>query len=212
MPDTMTPEQRSRCMAAVHSKDTKPEVLVRKFLFAKGLRFRVCDRKLPGKPDIVLPKYKTVVFIDGCFWHGHEGCKYYRQPHTRTDFWQSKINTNKLRDRRNDTDLTNAGWRVIRLWECEIRNKSSQAAALDTLYRHIVGQTSPVPYIQSSNPMPIAAEPRSTFSPKAYRLSLISSHTAQSGNMALTIIEQEEVDILGNQADAIPLSDNREEA
>ena len=193
MSDTMTPEQRSRCMAAVHSKDTKPEVLVRKFLFSKGLRFRVCDRKLPGKPDIVLPKYKTVIFIDGCFWHGHEGCKHSHLPHTRVDFWRNKINTNKLRDRRNDTDLTNAGWRVIRLWECEIRNKASQADALDTLYQHIIGQASPVPYIQEANSLPIAAESRSTFFPKAYRLSLISSHTAQSGGMELTIIEQEEV-------------------
>ena len=198
MSDTMTPEQRSRCMAAVHSKDTKPEVLVRKFLFSKGLRFRVCDRKLPGKPDIVLPKYKTVVFIDGCFWHGHEECKYYRLPHTRTDFWQSKINTNKLRDRRNDTDLTDAGWRIIRLWECEIRNKASQVVALEALYRHIVGQASPVPYIQEANSSPIAAEPGSTFASKAYRLSLISSHTAQSGDMALTIIEQEDINLEKN--------------
>lgn len=190
MSDTMTPEQRSRCMAAVHSKDTKPEVLVRKYLFAKGLRFRVCDKKLPGKPDIVLPKYQTVIFIDGCFWHGHEGCKYYRLPHTRTDFWQSKINTNRLRDRRNDTDLTNSGWRVIRLWECEIRHKASRAAALEDLYRHIIGQALPVPYIQESIPLPIAAEP--TPPPNAYRLSIISSHTSQSDDIALTIIEQKE--------------------
>ena len=210
MSDTMTPEQRSRCMAAVHSKDTKPEVLVRKFLFAKGLRFRVCDRKLPGTPDIVLPKYKTVIFIDGCFGHGHEGCKLSHLPHTRVDFWRNKIDTNKLRDRRNDTDLTNAGWRVIRLWECEIRHKASQAEALDALYHHIIGLAAPVPYIQPSNPLQIAAEP--TPSPKAYRLSLISSHSSQNGDMALTIIEQEEVDILGNQAYAIPISDNREEA
>ena len=190
MSDTMTPEQRSRCMAAVHSKDTKPEVLVRKFLFAKGLRFRVCDRKLPGKPDIVLPKYKTVIFIDGCFWHGHEGCKHSHLPQTRVDFWRNKINTNKLRDRQNDTDLTNAGWRVIRLWECEISNKASQVEALDALYRHIVGQTTPRPYTQPSYPLPIAAEPSSA--PKAYRLSLISSHTAQSSDMELTIIRWEE--------------------
>lgn len=182
-------------MAAVHSKDTKPEVLVRKFLFANGLRFRVCDKKLPGKPDIVLPKYKTAIFIDGCFWHGHEGCKLSHLPHTRVDFWRNKINTNKLRDRRNDTDLTNAGWRVIRLWECEIRNKASQTVALNALYHYIIGQRPPVPYIQDSSTLPIAAEPCPTFSPKAYRLSLISSHAAQSGNMALTIIEQEEVTI-----------------
>ena len=178
-------------MAAVHSKDTKPEVLVRKFLFAKGLRFRVCDQKLPGKPDIVLPKYKTAIFIDGCFWHGHEGCKRSHLPQTRLDFWRNKINANKLRDRRNDTDLTNAGWRVIRLWECEIRNKSSQAAALDALYRHIVGQALPIPYIQPSNPLPIAAEPSP--SPKAYHLSLISSHSVQNNGMTLTIFERDDV-------------------
>lgn len=181
-------------MAAVHSKDTKPEVLVRKFLFSKGLRFRVCDKKLPGKPDIVLPKYKTVIFIDGCFWHGHEGCKLSHLPHTRVDFWRNKINTNKLRDRRNDTDLTNAGWRVIRLWECEIRNKASQAATLDALYRHIIGQATSVPYIQDSS-LPIAAEPSPTVSPKPYHLSLISSRTTQNRDIELTIIEQEEVSI-----------------
>lgn len=193
MSDTMTPEQRSRCMAAVHSRDTSPEVLVRKFLFAKGLRFRVCDKKLPGKPDIVLPKYKTVIFIDGCFWHGHEGCKCYRLPHTHVDFWRSKINTNTLRDRRNDTDLMNAGWRVIRLWECEIRRKASQEAALNTLYHHIISQTPPIPYVQSLQTLPIAAEPSST--PNAYHLSLISSHTTKRSDTVLTIIEQEEVEI-----------------
>lgn len=193
MSDTMTPEQRSRCMAAIHGKDTKPEVLVRKFLFAKGLRFRVCDKKLPGKPDIVLPKYKTAIFIDGCFWHGHEGCKYYRLPHTNVDFWRSKINTNILRDRRNDTDLSNAGWRVIRLWECEIRSKASRAVTLDALYLYIIGQKQPVPYVQPQQSLPIAAELNPT--PNAYRLSLISSHTSLSGDMALTIIEQEEVKI-----------------
>ncbi len=182
-------------MAAIHSKDTKPEVLVRKFLFAKGLRFRICDRKLPGKPDIVLPKYKTVIFIDGCFWHGHEGCKYYRLPHTNVDFWRSKINTNILRDHRNDTDLTNAGWHVIRIWECEIRRKTSQAAALDTLYHHIIAQMPPIPYVQSPPALPIAAESNPT--PNAYHLSLISSHTSKRSDMALTIIEQEEVEIKG---------------
>lgn len=195
MSDTMTPEQRSRCMAAIHGKDTKPEVLVRKFLFAKGLRFRVCDKKLPGKPDIVLPKYKTVIFIDGCFWHGHEGCKHSRLPQTRIDFWRNKINTNKLRDRRNDTELTNAGWRVIRLWECEIRCKASQAAALDTLYHHIIGQMPPSPYVQLPQSPPIAAEP--SLSKSAYPLSVIRSHTVQSNGMSLTIIESEDMEVEG---------------
>ena len=86
MADVMTPEQRSRCMAAVKGKDTKPEMIVRKYLFSRGLRYRVNNRKLPGSPDIVLKKYKTVVFIDGCFWHGHEGCKYYRLLKNNVDF------------------------------------------------------------------------------------------------------------------------------
>ena len=182
-------------MAAVHSKDTKPEVLVRKHLFAKGLRFRICDKKLPGKPDIVLPKYKTVIFIDGCFWHGHEGCKHSRLPQTRIDFWRNKINANKLRDRRNDTDLTNAGWRVIRLWECEIRCKASQAAALDTLYHHVIGQMPPSPYVQLPQSPPIAAEP--SLSKSAYPLSVIRSHTVQSNGMSLTIIESEDMEVEG---------------
>ena len=87
----MTPEQRSRCMAAISGKDTKPEMVVRRFLFSKGLRYRVNNRKLSGSPDIVLKKYKTIIFIDGCFWHGHEGCKYYRLPKTNVDFGVTRL-------------------------------------------------------------------------------------------------------------------------
>ena len=104
MADVMTPEQRSRCMAAVKGKDTKPEMIVRKYLFSRGLRYRVNNRKLPGSPDIVLKKYKTVVFIDGCFWHGHEGCKYYRLPKTNVNFWRHKIAMNIARDYANGVD------------------------------------------------------------------------------------------------------------
>lgn len=98
MADVMTPEQRHRCMAAVKGRDTKPEMLVRKFLFSKGLRYRVNNRRLPGSPDIVLKKYKTAIFIDGCFWHGHDGCRYYRLPKTNTDYWRHKIAMNIARD------------------------------------------------------------------------------------------------------------------
>ena len=104
MADVMTPEQRSRCMAAIKGKDTKPEMIVRKYLFSRGLRYRVNNRKLPGSPDIVLKKYKTVVFIDGCFWHGHEGCKYYRLPKTNVDFWRHKIAMNIARDYANGVE------------------------------------------------------------------------------------------------------------
>ena len=105
----MTPEQRSRCMAAISGKDTKPEMVVRRFLFSKGLRYRVNNRKLSGSPDIVLKKYKTIIFIDGCFWHGHEGCKYYRLPKTNVDFWRHKIAMNIARDYSNNVDLKLAG-------------------------------------------------------------------------------------------------------
>lgn len=145
MADVMTPEQRSRCMAAIKGKDTKPEMIVRKYLFSRGLRYRVNDRKLPGSPDIVLRKYKTVVFIDGCFWHGHEGCRYYRLPKTNTDFWKHKIYMNMARDYAANVDLELVGWRVIRVWECDIRTKAKREATLERLYRIIVGEEIEVP-------------------------------------------------------------------
>lgn len=103
MADVMTPEQRSRCMAAVKGKDTKPEMIVRKYLFSRGMRFRVQVRKLPGTPDIVLPKYKTAIFVNGCFWHGHEGCKYFRLPKSNVEFWKEKIKRNIELNTRNRT-------------------------------------------------------------------------------------------------------------
>ena len=103
MADVMTSEQRSRCMAAVKGKDTKPEMIVRKYLFSRGLRFRVQVKKLPGKPDIVLPKYKTVIFVNGCFWHGHEDCKYFRLPKSNVEFWKEKIKRNIELNTRNRT-------------------------------------------------------------------------------------------------------------
>ena len=115
MADVMTPEQRSRCMAAVKGKDAKPEMIVRKYLFSRGLRYRVNNRKLQGSPDIVLKKYKTVVFIDGCFWHGHEGCKYYRLPKTNVDFYRHNIAMNIARDYANVIDFRLTGWKVIRV-------------------------------------------------------------------------------------------------
>ena len=121
MADVMTPEQRSRCMAAIKGKDTKPELIVRKYLFSRGLRFRVQVRKLSGNPDIVLPKYKTVIFVNGCFWHGHEGCKYFRLPKSNVEFWEAKIERNVARDVRNEAELKALGWRVVRVWECEIK-------------------------------------------------------------------------------------------
>lgn len=140
MADVMTPEQRSRCMAAVKGKNTKPEMMVRKFLFSKGLRYRVNNRKLPGAPDIVLKKYKTVVFIDGCFWHGHEGCRYYKMPKSNVDFWERKISHNKARDVSNTAVLKMMGWKVIRVWECDVKTKGRRDFTLRRLFAAITGE------------------------------------------------------------------------
>lgn len=108
-------------MSRIKGKNTKPEILVRKFLFAHGFRYRIHVKNLPGKPDIVLPKYRTVIFIQGCFWHGHEGCKYFVIPQTRTDWWLEKINRNRENDLKNHDLLIKENWRVIVLWECMLR-------------------------------------------------------------------------------------------
>ncbi len=152
----MTPEQRSRCMAAIKGKDTKPEMIVRKYLFSRGLRFRVQVRKLPGTPDIVLPKYKTVIFVNGCFWHGHEGCKYFRLPKSNVDFWQTKITRNIERDTETEAELMRLGWKVIRIWECEIKAVTGRMNRLEKLYNNIV---SPDLYSEENTEQGIAAEP-----------------------------------------------------
>ena len=121
MADVHTPAQRSYNMSRIKGKNTKPEMLVRKFLHAHGFRYRLHDKKLPGKPDIVLPKYKTVIFVHGCFWHGHEGCKYYVVPKTKTEWWLNKINGNKNNDTKAFNTLKENGWKIITLWECDLK-------------------------------------------------------------------------------------------
>ncbi|MBX2905163.1 MAG: DNA mismatch endonuclease Vsr [Taibaiella sp.] len=121
MADVHNKETRSYNMSRIKGKDTKPEMLVRRYLHAHGFRYRLHVKDLPGKPDIVLPKYKTVIFIHGCFWHGHEGCKYFVVPKTRTDWWLAKINTNIANDEKAVTALTEAGWKIITLWECDLK-------------------------------------------------------------------------------------------
>ena len=123
MTDVLSKEQRKRCMSHVKSKDTKPEVMVRQFLFAQGFRYRLYRKDLPGKPDIVLPKYKTVIFINGCFWHGHSGCKYATIPEANHDFWLAKISGNIERDKSNHAKLFELGWKVIEIWQCELKPK-----------------------------------------------------------------------------------------
>ena len=110
-------------MSHVRGKDTKPEVMVRQFLFAQGFRYRLYRKDLPGKPDIVLPKYKTVIFINGCFWHGHSGCKYATIPEANHDFWLAKISGNIERDKTNYAKLYELGWKVIEIWQCELKPK-----------------------------------------------------------------------------------------
>ena len=120
MSDTISPKKRSWNMSRIRDKDTSIEVKVRKYLFSKGYRFRKNDKRFPGKPDIVLPKYKTVIFIQGCFWHQHPGCKRATMPKSRTDYWLNKLSHNVEKDRQNTATLSSNGWNVITIWECEI--------------------------------------------------------------------------------------------
>ena len=121
MADVYSKETRSYNMSRIRSKDTRPELLVRRFLHKNGFRYRLHVKALPGTPDIVLPKYKTVIFIHGCFWHGHEGCKYYIVPKTRTEWWLNKIGHNINKDAVAENLLLAAGWKVIKVWECELK-------------------------------------------------------------------------------------------
>ena len=123
MPDVLTPQQRHRCMSHIRSKATKPEMVVRRWLWAHGYRYRLNVKSVPGKPDIVMRKYRTAIFVNGCFWHGHEGCKQFVLPKTNTDFWQTKIARNRERDLRNYDELMHAGWQVIVLWQCKLNKQ-----------------------------------------------------------------------------------------
>lgn len=124
MTDIVDKATRSRMMSGIRGKDTRPEVLVRKALHALGFRYRLHNKSLPGKPDLSFPKYKAVIFIHGCFWHGHS-CRYFKVPKTRTDFWQDKINSNRLRDAQQLVQLQQAGWRVLIVWECATRKNKT---------------------------------------------------------------------------------------
>ena len=139
MSDHLTIEQRHKNMAAVRSKDTKPEMVVRKFLWSRGFRYRVNNPRLPGHPDIVLRKYHTCIFVNGCFWHGHEGCKYYRVPKTNTEFWERKISRNRERDREEQKQLARMGWHCITVWECELKGERREKTleSLEYTLNHI---------------------------------------------------------------------------
>ena len=139
MVDVVDPATRSRMMSGIRGKDTKPELLVRKYLHARGLRFRLHVKDLPGKPDVVFPKYRAVVFVHGCFWHHHAGCKYATMPSSRADFWANKLSDNVARDQYQFAALEGLGWRVLVVWECEL---SGEAPRLDKLYLEITDNKS----------------------------------------------------------------------
>lgn len=137
MADKLTSSQRSRCMSRIRGKNTKPEILVRKGLHARGFRFRLHNKKLPGSPDIVLPKYGVAIMVNGCFWHGHKGCRYATKPKTNIEFWEAKIARNRHRDEVTTAHLEALGWTVITIWECELRTNSQLDDRLNTLAEEI---------------------------------------------------------------------------
>ncbi|MCQ4833630.1 very short patch repair endonuclease [[Clostridium] symbiosum] len=136
--DVHTKETRSYNMSRIRNKNTKPEELVRKYLFRRGLRYRKNVKKLPGCPDIVLPRYNVVVFVNGCFWHVHEGCKYFKWPQNNKEFWETKLTGNKKRDAKNISELEQSGWKVLIVWECELK-KQFRTERLNALYTEITG-------------------------------------------------------------------------
>ncbi len=140
MPDTMTREQRHFCMSRIRGKDTRPEMVVRKWLHAKGFRYSLHSRKLPGCPDIVLRRFHTVIFVNGCFWHGHPGCGKFRMPRSNVEFWEEKIRRNKERDAKEIAELERLGWNVSVVWECELSSKDREVTLqrlVDTLRQNI---------------------------------------------------------------------------
>ena len=127
--DVFTPEKRSEVMSRIRGGNTKPELALRSMLHRLGYRFTVHgpkNKSLPGRPDLVLPKYRTVIFVHGCFWHGHENCPYFRLPKTRSEWWRAKIEKNQARDLRNDDALRQLGWHVVTIWECALKNRSAR--------------------------------------------------------------------------------------
>lgn len=139
MIDSLSAEARSRHMASIRQANTTPERLLRTGLHRAGLRYRLHRRDLPGRPDIVLPKYSAVVFVHGCFWHQHSGCPLAVVPQTRRDFWLKKFSGNRVRDRRQVTELANEGWRVLTVWECAVRNPKIRPASIAAAVRWVKG-------------------------------------------------------------------------
>ena len=171
MADRMTPEQRRRCMQHVHSKDTAPEMIVRRWLWKHGFRYRLHVRRLPGTPDIVLHRYHTVINVNGCFWHGHENCRLYRLPKSNSTFWQAKITRNRERDAANCEKLKKMGWYSITIWECDLQGEHQKSTLQHLgleLSKILLRLNAPQPYsAPESQPMPIAAESEVAYGKKA---------------------------------------------
>ncbi len=156
----MTKEQRHKCMAAIKGKNTRPEIVVRKYLFSRGFRYRLNHPRLPGHPDIVLRKYRTVIFVNGCFWHGHENCGNFRSPKTNTDFWMAKINRNKKRDVKEQHMLAQMGWHCITIWECQLKLKERDKTLQSLVFtlNHIYLQDHSIRYQLPNEEISLAAE------------------------------------------------------
>ena len=161
--DVLTTQQRHKNMASIRSTNTKPEILVRKYLWRQGFRYRLNNPRLPGHPDIVLRKYRTCVFVNGCFWHGHDGCKYFRLPKTNTNFWEKKINRNKERDKEEQWKLAKMGWHCITVWECELKpdKRDKTLKSLAFTLNHIYLEDRSVCYksLEEESGYNMAAEP-----------------------------------------------------
>lgn len=158
--DVLSPQQRHKAMASIRSTNTKPEIIVRKFLWRQGFRYRLNNPRLPGHPDIVLRKYRTCVFVNGCFWHGHEGCKYFHMPKTNTAFWEKKINRNRERDKDEQKRLADMGWHVIVVWECQLKpsKREQTLASLAFTLNHIYLQDHSIHYPHIEEELEVAAE------------------------------------------------------
>ncbi len=161
MVDIFSTEKRSDIMSKIRSKNTKPELKLRKALFARGFRYRTNDHKLPGSPDIVLKKYNTVIFVNGCFWHHHECCKIATMPKSNTEFWQDKIKRNRQRDLENYWKLGEMGWEIIVVWECELNHAHDEDGVADKIAERLrkkLAPKAPATYGQEDFETGIAAE------------------------------------------------------
>ena len=168
MPDPLTPEQRHYCMSRIHSRNTKPELKVRQWLWMRGYRYRLNVRSVPGKPDIVLRRYRTAIFVNGCFWHGHEDCGKFRMPKSNVAFWQAKISHNRERDARNYQILQQNGWQVIVVWECQLTTDRFERTMWEVevlLNRNFLAINSKTHAyaLTDDEPLPMAAEPETKY-------------------------------------------------